>query len=204
MKVRGVRPWLAVPLLAATLAGCGIRPTQVPTDFGPAPSRMPCALSGADLTAQAGRGIPVQVFLLCASQLVTVDRAVRIPDVPAEALRRVLVAQGLLDQLAAKPSSAETQAGYASSVTGGIKVSGPRDKDPSDTFRLNTRLRDLTPYALAQIVCTFANSEATAADDGRVVLGGPDEQPLRRYECTTDVRSHPGDAQPSSTEAAAE
>jgi hypothetical protein len=202
MRVRGARPWLAVPLLAALLVGCGIRSTQVPTDFGPAPSRMPCALSGADLSALAGRGIPVQVFLLCASQLVTVDRAVRIPDGTAEAKRRVLVAQGLLDQLAMKPSPAERQAGYTTDVVGGIKVSGPRGKDPADTFRLSTRVQDLTSYALAQIVCTFANSEATAADDGAVVLGGPDDRPLRRYECTAEVRSRPGGKEPPSTEVA--
>ncbi|MFD0504783.1 hypothetical protein ACFQ0G_21515 [Streptomyces chiangmaiensis] len=189
-----------MPLLAALLAGCGIRSTQVPTDFGPAPSRVPCALSGADLSTQAGRGIPVQVFLLCASQLVTVDRSVRIPDGTAEAQRRVLVAQGLLDQLAAKPSTAEKQAGYTTEVTGGIRVSGPRGKDLEDTFRLSARVQDLTSSALAQIVCTFADSEATAADDGTVVLGGPADQPLRRYECTSDVRSRPGGKQPPSTE----
>ena len=30
---------LAVPALAVLLAGCGIRATEVPTNFGPAPSR---------------------------------------------------------------------------------------------------------------------------------------------------------------------
>jgi hypothetical protein len=198
--IRGTCRRLAVPLLAALLAGCGIRATQVPTDFGPAPSRVPCALSGADLSTQAGRGIPVQVFLLCASQLVTVDRSVRIPDGTAEAERRILVAQGLLDELATKPSPPATQAGYTTDVTGVIRVSGPRGKDPADTFRLSVRPQDLTSYALAQIVCTFADSEATAADDGTVILGGPDEQPLRRYQCTAEVRSRPGSvAPPSST-----
>ncbi|MFC3578458.1 hypothetical protein ACFOZ0_35400 [Streptomyces yaanensis] len=200
MTIRGRHPWLAVPLLAALLTGCGIRSTQVPTDFGPAPSRVPCALSGADLSTQTSPGIPVQVFLLCASQLVTVDRSVRIPDGTAEAERRVLVAQGLLDQLAAKPSAAEKQAGYSTGVADGIKVSGPRGKDPENTFRLSTRVQDLSSYALAQIVCTFADSEATAADDGTVVLGGPDKGPLRRYECTTEVRSRPGSEEPPSSE----
>ncbi|MEU9367024.1 hypothetical protein AB0D71_20290 [Streptomyces avermitilis] len=197
------RPWLALPLLAALLTGCGIRATQVPTDFGPAPSRVPCALSAPDLSTQGSPGIPVQVFLLCASQLVTVDRSVRIPDGTAEAARRVLVAQGLLDELARTPSSAEKQAGYTSDVNGGIRVSGPRAKDPENTFRLSTSPRRLTSYALAQLVCTFANSEATAADDGTVVLGGPDTAAPRRYECTTEVRSRPGSQEPPSTEAKA-
>jgi len=199
MTMRGPRPWLAVSLLAVLLAGCGIRPTQVPTDFGPAPSRVPCALSGPDLSAQTSRGIPVQVFLLCASQLVAVDRSVRIPDGPAETERRVLVAQGLLDQLAAQTSSGEKQAGYTTGVAGGIRASGPRDKDPEGTFRLSTRPQDLTPYALAQIVCSFAGSEATAAEDGTVVLGGPAGRP-RRYECTPQVRSRPGTVAPPSRE----
>ncbi|WP_055493326.1 hypothetical protein [Streptomyces sp. TP-A0356] len=201
MTLRGGRCLLAVPLLAALLAGCGIRATQVPTDFGPAPSRMPCALPGADVSTQAGRGIPVQVFMLCAAQLVTVDRFVRIPDGTAEARRRVLVAQGLLDQLAAKPSAPQKQAGYTTDVTGGIRVSGPRGKDPESTFRLSVRPQDLTSFALAQIVCTFADSEATATDDGTVVLGGPQDRPLRRYRCTSEVRSRPGTVTPPSTEA---
>jgi hypothetical protein len=182
------------------LAGCGIRATQVPTDFGPAPSRVPCALSGADPSTPAGRGVPVQVFLLCGSQLVAVDRSVHIPDGTAERQRRVLVAQGLLDQLATKPSAAENQAGYTTDVTGGIEVSGPRGKDPDDTFRLSARPQDLTSSALAQIVCTFADSEATAADDGTVVLGGPDDRPLRRYQCSAEVRARPGAVAPPSSE----
>ncbi|MEV5984450.1 hypothetical protein AB0L85_05445 [Streptomyces sp. NPDC052051] len=197
MTLRGAHAWLAVPLLAVLLAGCGIRPTQVPTEFGPAPSRVPCALSGTDLSAQSAGGLPVQVFLLCSSQLVATDRSVRIPDGPAEGQRRVQVAQGLLDQLAAQPPAGEAQAGYSTDVLGGIRVSGPRGKDPEDTFRLSTPPEDLGSYALAQIVCTFAGSEATAAEDGSVVLGGPG-RPLRRYECTTQVRSRPGAVTPPS------
>ncbi|MFF1452049.1 hypothetical protein ACFVYF_28480 [Streptomyces sp. NPDC058274] len=199
-RLRGVRPLLALPLLAALLTGCGIRSTQVPTDFGPAPSRVPCALSGTDISTQSAPGVPVQVFLLCSSQLVTVDRSVRIPDGTAEAQRRVLVAQGLLDKLAEKPSTPETQAGYTTDVHGGTRVSGPGPKDPENTFRLSTPPENLTSYALAQIICTFANSEATAADDGSVILGGPSTQPLHRYTCTTEVRSRPGTESPPSTE----
>ncbi|MFD7710782.1 hypothetical protein ACFV6E_41720 [Streptomyces sp. NPDC059785] len=201
-RVRGARPWAALPLLAslALLAtGCGIRSTQVPTDFGPAPSRVPCALSGPEVTTQSTPGVPVQVFLLCASQLVTVDRSVRIPDGTAEAQRRVLVAQGLLDELAERPSAQETQAGYTTDVHEGMRVSGPQAKDPENTFRLSTRPEDLTSYALAQIICTFADSEATAADDGSVILGGPSPQPLHRYECTAEVRSRPGTEPPPSS-----
>ncbi|WP_369233674.1 hypothetical protein AB5J56_17495 [Streptomyces sp. R21] len=197
---RGVLLGLALPVLAAVLTGCGIRATQVPTDFGPAPSLVPCALSGADITTQSSRGVPVQVFLLCSSTLVTVDRSVRIPDGTAEAERRVLVAQGLLDELAETPSAVEQQAGYTTAVRGGMTVSGPRGKDPDDTLRLSTPPQDLTPSALAQIVCTFSDS-AAAQDDGSVLLGGPDTVRLRRYECTPEVRASPAATTPPSTEA---
>ncbi|MGW7608511.1 hypothetical protein ACWGKW_14795 [Streptomyces sp. NPDC054766] len=193
-----VRPWLAVPLLAVLVSGCGIRSTQVPTDFGPAPSRVPCALSGPDISTQSSHGVPVQVFLLCSAQLVTVDRSVRIADGTAEAARRILVAQALLDELAEAPSTPEEQAGYTTDVRGGMTVSGPHDGDPEDTLRLSTSPEDLTSTSLAQIVCTFSDS-AAARDDGSVVLGGPAPAPLRSYECTPEVRAAPGDESPAST-----
>ncbi|WP_405826620.1 hypothetical protein [Streptomyces sp. NBC_01390] len=203
-RARGVRPWLAVPLLAVLLAGCGIRATEVPTDFGPAPSRVPCSLSDVSGPSASGgapqtsAGVPVQVFLLCSSQLVTVDRAVRVPDGTGEAERRVLVAQGLLDELARTPRASETEAGYTTDVRGGMSVSGPGPKDPEDTLRLSTPPADLASYALAQIVCTFSDS-AAAEGDGSVVLGGPGAGPPRRYACTPEVRSRPGAQVPPSS-----
>ncbi|MFE1292290.1 hypothetical protein [Streptomyces sp. NPDC058751] len=192
------RGWLGVVLLAGLLAGCGIRPTQVPTDFGPAPSRVPCALSATDVTAQTSHGVPVQVFLTCSEQLVTVDRSARIPDGTAESERRVLVAQALLDELAEAPTTPEEQAGYTTDVRGGMTVSGPGDGDPEDALRLSTPPQDLTRTALGQIVCTFSDS-AAARDDGSVVLGGPAPAGLRSYQCTPEVRAAPGDTAPAST-----
>lgn len=197
-----VRRLLALPVLAALLTGCGIRATQVPTDFGAAPSRVPCSLAEPDSTTQPANGVAVQVFLLCGSSLVTVDRSVRVPDGTADAERRVIVAQGLLDQLAQTPSAGEQNAGYTTSVPGGMAVTGPRAKDPEDALRLSTAPGRLTAYALAQIVCTFSDS-AAAEGDGSVVLGGPDGEPLRRYECTDDVRSRPGSTKPPSSEVTA-
>ncbi|GGS65843.1 hypothetical protein [Streptomyces cinerochromogenes] len=193
-----VRRLLALPLLGALLAGCGIRATEVPTDFGAAPSRVPCTLTASDLSTEAGRGVPVQVFLLCGASLVAVDRTVRVPEGTPDARRRVIVAQGLLDQLAKSPSPAERSAGYTTYVPGGLGVSGPRPKDPEDTLRLSTPPSRLTSYALAQLVCTLSDSAATE-DDGSVILGGPDG-PLRRYECTDELRDHPGSTQPPSGE----
>ncbi|MEV5639820.1 hypothetical protein AB0L67_06530 [Streptomyces flaveolus] len=190
-------PALAVlPVLAVLLAGCGIRSTEVPTDYGPAPSRMRCSLAEPD-GSDATPGLPVRVFLLCGSSLVSVDRAVRVPDGAADTARRVLVAQGLLDQLAAQPSATEKQAGYTTDVRAGITVKGPRHGDPEDTLRLGTAPGDLTSYARAQVVCTFADS-AAAEGDGSVILAGPDDRAPRRYTCTDEVRARPGSNEPPS------
>ncbi|MFI5678024.1 hypothetical protein [Streptomyces cellulosae] len=194
-----VRRLLALPVLAVLLTGCGIRATEVPTDFGPAPSRVRCSLAEPDLSTQASRGLPVQVFLLCGSSLVAVDRTVRVPDGTADSARRVLVAQGLLDELAATPSTAEKEAGYTTDVHGGMTVSGPRPKDPVDALRLSSPPGELTSYALAQLVCTFSDS-AAAEGDGSVVLGGPGGAPTRRYACTDEVRTRPGGTEPPSAE----
>ncbi|MFF0010402.1 hypothetical protein [Streptomyces sp. NPDC005374] len=192
------RRLLALPALALLLAGCGIRSTEVPTDFGPAPSRVRCSLSEPDVAAQASQGLAVQVFLLCGASLVAVDRTLRVPDGTADSERRVLVAQGLLDQLAESPSAPEREAGYQTYVRGATTVSGPRPKDPEDTLRLSTPPTELSAYALAQLVCTFSDS-AAAEGDGSVILGGP-ATTLRRYECTDQVRSRPGSTQPPSRE----
>ncbi|EGX57419.1 lipoprotein [Streptomyces zinciresistens K42] len=187
-------------LAAVPLAGCGIRATEVPTNFGPAPSRVHCSLSGTASSAQADRGLPVQVFLLCGAQLVAVDRAVQVPDGTADSERRVLVAQGLLDQLEASPSAAEKDAGYTTDVRGALGVSGPRRGDPEETLRLSTPPDDLTSVARSQIVCTFSDS-AAAEGDGSVILGGPTPAPPRRYACTDEVRTRPGGGGPPSSAA---
>jgi hypothetical protein len=199
MTVRRLLPLPAIALfLAALLAGCGVRPTKVPTDFGGAPSRVPCSQAGPDLSPQSALGVPVQAFLLCGTSLVAVDRSVRVPEGTPDARRRVIVAQRLLDQLAQSPTTSERNAGYRTYVRG-LSVSGPRPQDPEDALRLSTAPERLTSYALAQIVCTFSDS-AAAEGDGSVILGGPHGEPLRRYECTDDVRSRPGTTPPPSSE----
>ncbi|WP_322726007.1 hypothetical protein [Streptomyces spongiae] len=172
----------------------------MPTDFGPAPSRVPCTLTDTDIAPRTAPGIPVQVFLLCSGQLAAVGRSVSLPEGALDAQRRVLVAQGLLDELSERPSAAEDQAGYDTDVRTGLRVNGPRPDDPEDALRLSTAPEQLPEYALAQIVCTFADS-AAAEGDGSVVLGGPSgSEPFRRYECTTEVRSDPGAEKPPSSE----
>ncbi|MGV9450739.1 hypothetical protein [Streptomyces sp. NPDC003635] len=194
-----VRRLLALPLLAGVLAGCGIRATEVPTDFGAAPSRVQCSLAEPNVSTQASRGVPAQVFLLCHSSLVAVDRTVRVPEGAPDSQRRVLVAQGLLNELEATPSEPELDAGYTTNVRGDLSVTGPRQGDPDDTLRLSTRPEALAPTALAQIICTFSDSTA-AEGDGSVILGGPTEDDLRRYECTDEVRARPSTEKPPSTD----
>lgn len=194
-----VRRLLALPLLAALATGCGIRATEVPTDFGPAPSRVHCSVSEPDVSAQSSRGLAVQVFLLCGTSLVAVDRTVSVEDGTADSRRRVLVAQELLNQLAAAPSAGEAEAGYRTTVRDGMTVTGPHSDDPEDTLRLSFPPDALAKSSLAQIVCTFSDS-AAAEGDGSVILGGPDGAPLRRYECTDEVRAEPNSAKPPSSE----
>ncbi|NED87754.1 hypothetical protein G3I76_47690, partial [Streptomyces sp. SID11233] len=50
--------------LGLLLAGCGIRPTEVPTDAGPAPSRLPCVLD-EDSVSQPPGTTPAKVYLVC-------------------------------------------------------------------------------------------------------------------------------------------
>ncbi|MFC7307297.1 hypothetical protein ACFQVC_24115 [Streptomyces monticola] len=191
-RVRSLAALTAV--LTVALAGCGIRATEVPTDFGAAPSRVPCVTTAADVSTQSQTGIPEQIFLVCGSQLVRVDRTVRLPSGggAGEASDRVRVAQALLDELREPPTETEEQSGFTSDVKGRPQVSGPRAGDVKSALRLNTPPERMSPYELAQIVCTFAHSVA-AADDGAVVMGGPDENsPLRRYECTEELRARPG------------
>ncbi|MFE2043444.1 hypothetical protein ACFXAZ_21465 [Streptomyces sp. NPDC059477] len=193
---------LSLPALAALLTGCGIRATEVPTDFGAAPSRAHCSLTGEEVTSRTALGFPAQLFLLCGSSLVPLDRLVEISPDAMAAPRRVQVAQGLLDQLAQPPTAAEKEAGYTTDVRYGLVVTGPQGDDPDDTLRLSVPPTDLTTYGLAQIVCTFSDSEA-AEGDGSVILGGPHGTPLRRYECTDEVRNSPAAQDPPSEEVTA-
>lgn len=182
-------------VLCAALAGCGIRTTSVPVDAGAAPSRVPCELAPEDIATQATPGIPLEVYLVCGAQLVSVDRAVRIPE---EKLMsdRVRVAQTLLDELRKEPSGEEKQAGFSTDVREPLAVSGGRKGDSKDALRLSTQPEDLPTHALAQIVCTYADS-AAAGTDRSVVLGGPSDDPVRRYQCTAALKARPESVMPT-------
>ncbi|MBC9717758.1 hypothetical protein H9Y04_35030 [Streptomyces sp. TRM66268-LWL] len=192
-RTGAVRRQATAVLLAAgalVLAGCGIRATEVPTEFGAAPSRVPCPASAADVAAQAARGLPMQVYLICGSQLVGVDRSVALSD-GHTADDRVYVAQALLDELREEPSQAEAKAGFTTAVRSELRVRGPQKGDPAEALRLSTPPKRLASYALAQVVCTLVHGVGAGADS--VVLGGPaDKDALQAYACTDEVRAQPG------------
>ncbi|MFF9866297.1 hypothetical protein ACF1G0_12840 [Streptomyces sp. NPDC013953] len=207
MRVRELRrgmaglAWAAV--IAAVAAGCGIRPT-VPVDAGAAPSRMPCSLSRDAEADEDGQGVPVTVYLVCASGLEAVQRAAgpALTD-PKGSDGRLPVARALLAQLTAEPSADERQAGFLTYVQPPLTVSAGREGDPAGTLRLSRQPDDLPPAALSQLVCTYAENGATAAGGGTVVLGGPGDYPARRYTCTTEVKERPDSAVPTGSSRAA-
>ncbi|MBB5934849.1 hypothetical protein [Streptomyces zagrosensis] len=191
---------------ALLVAGCGIRSTSVPVDAGAAPSRASCKAPAADVPTQPTDDIAITIHLVCTSQLLPVSRALRLPK-RDEAPRPEEFARALLAQLQRWPSTAELKAGFSTEVGKRIQVSGPVEGDPTGTLRLNREPDELPSYALAQLVCTFAETSAVRGKRA-VVLGGPAASDgeeatgaggLKRYECGSDLRSRPQSAQSSGT-----
>ncbi|MFJ1803763.1 hypothetical protein [Streptomyces sp. NPDC088180] len=181
---------LAAVLTAAALAsGCGIRTTSVPVDAGAAPSRVPCRLSASDVAGRSPGSVSATVYLVCTSQLVTVDRPVAADATGADP---VAAARTLLKEVQQAPPANERRAGFTTAVPAGLRVTPVRDDDPEGTVRLSSQPEDLSAEALAQLVCTYAESE-TLVRDGSVVLGGPGDYPPRGYLCTSQTKSRPGD-----------
>ena len=171
------RALLAVVTLAA-LAGCGIRATSVPVDAGPAPSRVSCAVPDATASSRAGAAanrMIAQIALVCSAQIATVTRAV--PDVRES---RLDLARRLLAELRRRPHAAEAKAGFSTEVPRNLGIDGPGTGDPAQTLRLTQRLADLPSFVLGQIVCTLAGTTVGDADH-TIVLGGPDDEPPKRY-----------------------
>ena len=187
-RVRRPVAALAAALACAALAsGCGIRTTSVPVDAGAAPSRVPCQATDPD--ARSLDDLPVQVYLVCASRLVTVERTVRIDESKSG---RVAVARTLLGELRRETSADERRAGFSTDVPADLWVGGARKDDPEGTLRLTQQPEDLPAEALAQLVCSYAESEALVTARG-VVLGGPGDYAPRSYLCTTETKARPGD-----------
>ncbi|MGH3312738.1 MAG: hypothetical protein ACRDP3_19520 [Streptomyces sp.] len=189
------RALAGVALLGALAAGCGIRSTSVPVDAGPAPSRVGCVLPGDRETGDEGGtgNLPVRVYLTCGSRVSPVERRISVPG--GSEAERLPMARKLLVALQTDPDAEESSAGFRTAVPRGLRVDGPRGEDPGDALRLSTPLDELPSFALAQIVCTYADT-ATSGTDRSVTLGGPAhetgaDEPLRRYECGTALRTRP-------------
>ncbi|MEU6314518.1 hypothetical protein [Streptomyces sp. NPDC047014] len=181
-------PLVGIALLATS--GCGIRATTVPVDVGAAPSRVSCdtpAVPGG----QTAAGFRAEVELVCGSQLVDVERVVPMPEKGAVRDPAVQAAQALLVALERPVSTEERDAGFTTGVPAGLTAGAPRAGDPAGTVRLSRKPEDLPPVALSQIVCTMAGNEAVSAGQGPVILGGPDADPPRAWECTESVRTRP-------------
>ncbi|MFI8518402.1 hypothetical protein ACIGEZ_11350 [Streptomyces sp. NPDC085481] len=191
---------LGAVLASVLVSGCGIRTTSVPVDAGAAPSRVPCSVPGAE-SAPGTPGVPLRVYLLCGAQLEPVERRSPLPEEKA-AGDPVRTAAALLSQLTGEPSDAEQEAGFSTAVREPLKVVAGYRGDPSGALRLSRQPEDLPPTALAQIVCTFAESSVGLSGDS-VVLGGPGAYEPRRYRCTQELKERPGSAVPSAAATAA-
>ncbi|MFJ3701055.1 MULTISPECIES: hypothetical protein [Streptomyces] len=187
---RALAALAAVVAGAALATGCGIRSTSVPVDAGAAPSRMPCRTASAEATTPPlPESVAVRVYLVCASQLVTVERTVEIDESRSAPL---LVAQALLGELQREPDSDERRAGFSTDVPTGLRVSDAREGDPDGTLRLSEQPDDLPAEALAQVVCSYADNEPLGSG-GSVLLGGPGKYAPRGYLCTSETKSRPGE-----------
>lgn len=186
---RAVAVLAAVTACAALASGCGIRSTSVPVDAGAAPSRMPCRTSSAEATAPPPESVTVRIYLVCASQLVTVERTVEVDESRFGSSR---TAQALLNELRREPDADERRAGISTDVPPGLTVGGALKGDPEGTLRLSEPPDDLPAEALAQVVCSYAESESLSSG-GSVLLGGPGKYAPRGYLCTTETKSRPGE-----------
>jgi hypothetical protein len=188
----------AVLLAALGLAaGCGIRTTTVPVDAGAAPSRVSCQVPKAENSPGITDAAVEQIYLVCGGQTTPVPRTVQIRP---QATGRVEQVRELVAQLQRSVTGPEAQAGFTTTVPGTLEVRGPWPGDPSDALRLSGAVEDLPSFALAQIVCTVAQSPL-ASTGHSVVLGGTTRgSKVRSYTCTQDLRTLPQAADSAGTE----
>ncbi|MFH8614175.1 hypothetical protein ACH4E8_03740 [Streptomyces sp. NPDC017979] len=197
---RGRRPyaWCALLVGALALTGCGIRPTQVPVDGGPAPSRVPCEVSGGAVDRAHPQVIPVRIYLVCGSQLVAVDRTAKAPTTSSgdPARSTLQAARAVLAELQREPSDAEQEAGFSTHVPKPMTIGPARADDPRSALRLSRQPEDLEPQSLSQLVCTLAENRVGVLD-GAVLLGGPGSYAPRAYDCPPESKSRPKDPLPT-------
>ncbi|MCX2969254.1 MULTISPECIES: hypothetical protein [Streptomyces] len=190
----------AAAVAVAALAGCGIRATPVPVDAGPAPSRVAC---GVRETGAGAQERTVRIALVCSGRVVDVRRALELPTGESQT-DRLALARTLLAEVRRTPDGRERAAGFSTAVPGDLRVSGPQERDDPEALRLSRPPAALPAFALAQLVCTYADTSLADSGDG-VLLGGPaprpdatdradgttgsEEAPVRRYECDVALRT---------------
>jgi hypothetical protein len=166
-------------------------------DAGPAPARVSCTVPSTTASADAG-GTTLRLYLVCRSAQVTAAWRTE-PDSGATlSPDRLSTARRLLAELQSKADSDESAAGLSTSVPANLDLVEARHGDPAGTLRLGVPLDELPPFALAQLVCTFAGTTAGSAG-GTVVLGGSDAAAPRRFSCTEELRTLPDSAQTAGT-----
>ncbi|WP_308119108.1 hypothetical protein [Streptomyces sp. JJ38] len=195
-RMAGVRRGVAALLAGVALAGCGIRATPVPVDAGSAPSRVACGVRGGASGVPSEGASEVRVALVCSGRVVDVRRRLELPS--GDGVRdRVELARTLLRELRRNPRDVEVAAGFTTAVPDDLLVEGPAAGDERAALRLSRPPSALPSFALAQLVCTFADTQL--ADSGRgILLGGPafgtgvgasEGSEVRRYECSTALRT---------------
>lgn len=178
----------ALLTLLPLAGGCGIRSTTVPVDAGPAPTRVSCQVPKVRDSPNLGDSALVRVYLVCGGQVTPVQRVV---PVRRQVAGRPAQVRELVAQLQRSVLGEEAKAGFDTRVPGTLEVLGPREGDPQDALRLSQPLADLPSFALAQIVCTLADSPYATAG-GTVVLGGSAQNSeARSYTCTPELRTRP-------------
>lgn len=179
----------AVAACAALAAGCGIRSTSVPVDAGAAPSRMPCRTTSAEASVPPAGSVSMRVYLVCASQLATVERTV---DVDDSRSRPLLVAQALLSQLQREPDAAERRAGFTTDVPTGLRVTEARKGDPDGTLRLSEQPDDLL-YGGPRADGVLVRRQQVDRLRRLGASGRTGELRPRGYLCTSETKSLPGE-----------
>ncbi|MFC7217336.1 hypothetical protein ACFQLX_03995 [Streptomyces polyrhachis] len=170
-------PALLGGVLAALLAGCGIRPTSVPVDAGSAPSRARCGVKPPPVPREDAR--LRDVFLVCGPKLALVRRKLE-QTAPGAGEQRT-AHEELLHYLTTELTPSERADGYTTQVER-IAVLPPHRGDPARAVRFDHDPEQLSKEGLAQLVCTFA----ALSDDRKALLGTAGR--LRTYTCTSEVR----------------
>lgn len=186
-------------LLAALplAAGCGIRTTTVPVDAGAAPSRVSCQVPKAENSPGAADAAIEQVYLVCGGQTTPVPRTVVVRPQPTGRVEQI---RELVAQLQRSVTAPEAQAGFTTTVPGTLEVAGPWPDDPAGALRLSAVIEELPSFALAQIVCTIAQSPLASPGNSVLLGGSAHGSKVRKYTCTQDLRTRPQAAESAGTE----